>query len=124
MAGRKAPSPFALVYGAAVLGAIVVVAVGPLAGVAVLTTGLAAVLVVCLVQAERAQGRYRRLLAAKVATRSWSEAVVLADEDALIEARRARLADSLSRTVRDHYGPPTAPQRVVIDHHEPIREAS
>lgn len=124
MAGRKAPSPIALVYGAAVLGALVVVVVDPLAGVVVLTTGLTVVLVVCLVQAERAQAKYRRRLAAKVATRPWSQADVEADEEALIEARRARLAVSMARTVREHYGPPTAPQRVVIDRHEPVREAS
>ena len=124
MAGRKAPSPFALLYGASVLGALVVVAVDPLAGVAVLTTGLACVLVVCLVQAERAQGRYRRLLAAKVATRPWSEADVPADEEALIAARKARLAASLSRPVHEHYDTPGAPQRVVIERHGRIEEAA
>ena len=124
MKASSGPDMFVVFYTSSVGGALALLLYSVTAGLVVLLTALTINLVVALVMAEQAQAKYRCRLAAKVATRPWSEAVVLADEDALIEARRARLADSLSRTVRDHYGPPTAPQRVVIERHERIEEAA
>ena len=136
MGARRAPSPFAVVYAAAVLGAAVVIAWRPLVGFVVFLTTLTVLLVWSLVQAERAQARYRASLAAKVARRPWSEADVLADEAALVEARRARLAASMARPAHGRYdmrfsswqakarAADVAPRRVVIDRHEPIERAS
>ena len=135
MRSCKAPAALVVICTAMVAGAVagLVSMANPLAGGVVLLTALTAALVVGLVLAERSQARYRRRLAAKCATRPWFETDVRADEDRLVEARRARLADSLARPAQGAYSdrlgsawpaPATVATRVVIDHHEPIRESS
>ncbi len=133
MRACKAPAPLVVICTAAVAGAVAGLAAmaNPWAGGVVLLTALTAALVVGLAMAERSQARYRQRLEAKCATRPWSEADVRADEDRLVEARRARLADSLARPAHGAYSdrlgsawPAPRPTRVVIHHHEPIRESS
>ena len=124
MKASSGPDMFVVFYTSSVGGALALLLYSVTAGLVVLLTAVTVNLVVALVRAERAQALYRRRLAAKVARRPWSEADVLADEDALVEVRRARLAESMSRSVREHYGPPTAPERVVIERHERIEEVA
>ena len=136
-ARRKGPGTFVTLFVAVEAGALGLVLFDPLTGLVVFLTVAMVVAVVSLVMAERSQGRYRASLAAKVAGRPWDEAQVLADEAALIEARRARLAASMARPAHGRYdmqfstwqskaraAMADAPQRVVITHHEPIERAS
>lgn len=139
-AGRKGPGTFTVIYTAAVLGALGLLLVDPLVGLVLAMTVTMVLAVVGLVMAERAQGRYRAEVAARAAAKPWLEAEILADEAALVEARRARLAASMARPAAGAYADAmqfsvwqaqeraamadAAPQRVMITHHEPIERAS